>query len=93
MLKTYSTTQFKHTNLWNNIIDYVRNNIEIKKHRCGIKYFNNCFSGAQFVDILYEYLLTKQAQFEKEVTREKAVKVSKNKPYENILIYQLYIYI
>ena len=83
MLKNYSSAQFKHTILWNNIIDYVKQNIEIKKHRCGIKYFNNCFSGTEFVDILYDYLLTKQAHFDKEVTKEKAVKVR----FKNILIF------
>lgn len=75
MLKTYSTAQFKHTNLWNNIIDHVRKNIEIKKHRCGIKFFDNCFTGTDFVEILYDYLISKQNLFERQVTKDKVIKV------------------
>lgn len=75
MQKAYSTTQFKHTDLWNGIIDHLRATIQMKKHRCGIKSFENCFTGTEFVDILFEYLLSKQHQFENEVTKDKVKKI------------------
>jgi len=78
MQKTYSTAQFKHTELWNSIIDHLKSNIHSRRHRSGIKYFDNCFNGAEFVDNLYEYLASKQSQFENEVTKEKVAKLSQS---------------
>jgi hypothetical protein len=67
--------QFSHTQLWNSIIVYMKANVQLKRHRRGIKYFNNSFNGTEFVEILYDYLMTNQKQLPKQVTKDKVIKV------------------
>ncbi len=73
--KNTTKNQFRHTQLWNSIIVYMKANIQIKRHRRGIKYFNNSFNGTEFVEILYDYLMTNQKQFDRQVTKDKVIKV------------------
>jgi hypothetical protein len=78
MQKNYSTAQFKHTAIWNGIVDHLRNNLETKRHRSGIRFIDDSFTGSEFVELLYDYLITKQHQFEHQVTRDKVIKLSQS---------------
>ena len=112
VLQASSGSQFKHTNLWNNIISNLRQSLNeshvshsrLKKqhsrliaagvggmllikqnflypnhtasNNCAFE-GNTCFTGAQCVDIVYEFLTSKENNhnFERQVTREKVCKL------------------
>ncbi len=67
--------QFKATELWNAVVTYVRENVEVGRRRAIIKQHDHCFTGAEAVDVALQWLNLQKGNFTRDVTREKAVKV------------------
>lgn len=75
VLNGISGGPFKATELWNSIVRYVRDNVEVGRRRARIKHHDQCFSATEVVDVALEWLETQRGNFTKDITREKAVKV------------------
>ncbi len=71
---TASGGQFKFTQLWNGIIQYLQENVEVKRRKHKMRSYDNCFTGTDAVDILHHYL-EHHGGLEHNVTHENVVKV------------------
>lgn len=49
-------TQFKYTSLWNDYINLLKSNVPLKKHRLGLKYYENTFTGADAINTFLSHL-------------------------------------
>ncbi|OQR68307.1 DEP domain-containing protein 1A-like [Tropilaelaps mercedesae] len=52
----YRTEQFRATRFWNSIVTTVREKLPVRRHRKGLKHFNDCFSGDEAVSWTLHYL-------------------------------------
>ncbi|XP_038047024.1 DEP domain-containing protein 7-like [Patiria miniata] len=64
---------FRATQRWNSIIKHLQNNVSVKPHKTKTKRYEGCFAGADAVDVLLPYL--QQSGFERDISRENAVKL------------------
>ncbi|XP_014788606.1 DEP domain-containing protein 7 [Octopus bimaculoides] len=71
--RTYAP--FRATQIWNSIVAYLKENVEVKRRRHIMKYYNSCFTGCSAVDTVYAYLTTDKEVFSGNISRDKAVKV------------------
>lgn len=65
---------FRATQIWNEVIGHLKDNVELKKRRYMLKNYEGCFTGTDAVDVVLHYLLKDQDTFSN-LSREKAVKV------------------
>ncbi|XP_014662640.1 PREDICTED: DEP domain-containing protein 7-like isoform X2 [Priapulus caudatus] len=66
---------FRATKIWNDIIEHLRERVEVKRRRQKVKYFDCCFTGQDAVNVLLRYLMQDSVNFGCDVSREKAVKL------------------
>lgn len=66
---------FRATQIWNEIVDHLKTNVEVKRRRYKMKTYDNSFSGAHAVDVVMTYLLSEKNTFSTDLSRDKAVKV------------------
>ena len=52
IIPSFIQSQFKYTSIWNEYIKILEDNITVKKHRIGLKYYDNCFSGLDAVQTI-----------------------------------------
>ena len=72
----YSTGgPFRATELWNDIISYLRAEVEVKRRRLKMKTYDACFTGSDAVDVVLQHLQAEKMNFSKDISREKAIKV------------------
>jgi hypothetical protein len=74
-LHFYQTGPFRATQIWNEVIDHLKEKVELKKRRYKLRNYEDCFTGTDAVDVVLHYLLSDQDTF-CNLSREKAVKVS-----------------
>ncbi|XP_074656145.1 DEP domain-containing protein 7-like isoform X2 [Tubulanus polymorphus] len=69
--------QFRATQLWNNVIINLRQNVGLKRRRVKMKYYDNCFVGNEAVETVLKCLHDENNHnyIQKDVSREKAVKL------------------
>ncbi|XP_071510090.1 DEP domain-containing protein 1A-like [Diadema antillarum] len=63
---------FRATKLWNTIISDFRSGIPLKRHRWRMRHYDNCFTSAEAVDWLHNYLCNSE-NFGPWVTRQQVV--------------------
>ncbi|KAH3726397.1 DEP domain-containing protein 7-like [Dreissena polymorpha] len=68
------TGPFRATQIWNEVIGHLKDNVELKKRRYKLKNYEGCFTGTDAVDVVLHYLLKDQDTFSN-LSREKAVKL------------------
>jgi len=78
------TGPFRATQIWNEVIEHLKEKVELKKRRYKLKNYNDSFTGTDAVDVVLHYLLRDQDTF-CNLSREKAVKVGYNIPFYIIL--------
>ncbi len=66
---------FRATQLWNDIIDHMKDHIEVKRRRVKLRNYESCFTGTEAVDVVLERLQSERLNFTRDVSRDKAVKV------------------
>ncbi|XP_078000626.1 DEP domain-containing protein 7-like [Glandiceps talaboti] len=67
---------FRFTQLWNDIIEHLKDNVEVRKRRQMMKTHENCFTGTEAVDSLIAFLLRVSHILGCDITREKAIKLA-----------------
>ncbi|XP_071815898.1 DEP domain-containing protein 7-like [Apostichopus japonicus] len=65
---------FKATNLWNNIIIYLKENVDVRTRKHRMKTFEHCFLGSDAVDVVLGYL-KQDEHIRQSITREKVTKL------------------
>ncbi|KAL4233179.1 DEP domain-containing protein 7 [Mactra antiquata] len=65
---------FRATQIWNDVIEQLKEKVEIKKRRYKLKNYESCFTGTNAADVVLHYLVNNQDSF-CNPTREKAVKL------------------
>lgn len=73
---TGSGGPFRATRLWNDIISHLKEHVEVKRRRVKMRSYDHCFTGTDAVDVVLERLHAERLNFAKEVSRDKACKVS-----------------
>ncbi|KAK7107316.1 DEP domain-containing protein 7-like [Littorina saxatilis] len=66
---------FRATQIWNDMTSHMKSKVELKRRRCKMRYYDNCFTGTDAVDVVLHYLLSDKETFSTDLSREKAVKV------------------
>ncbi|XP_076466136.1 DEP domain-containing protein 7-like [Babylonia areolata] len=66
---------FRATQIWNEMIQHLKSKVELKRRRHKMRYYDNCFTGTDAVDVILHYLLSDRETFSADLSREKAVKV------------------
>ena len=67
---------FRATQFWNDAVDNLKTNIDLKRKRVKMKWHDHCFSGCDAVEVVLQHLQQEQLLLHnKTVTRDKAVKV------------------
>ena len=69
---------FRATQRWNSIIKHLQDNVSVKPHKTKTRRLEGCFAGADAVDVLLPYL--QQSGFERDISRENAVKLCQVRP-------------
>ena len=64
-----NTTQFKYISIWNEYINLLKNNVPLKKHRVGLRYYENTFSGAEAVQTIFSQVKTRPDLFSENTNR------------------------
>ena len=49
---TNPPNQFKYISLWNDYINLLKINVPLKRHRLGLKYYENTFTGSEAIQTL-----------------------------------------
>ena len=57
------------------MIHHMKTKVELKRRRHKMRYYNDCFTGTDAVDVILHYLLSDRDTFSSDLSREKAVKV------------------
>ena len=47
---------FKATKIWNDLIVHLRTNLEPKRRRWKMQFYENCFKGSEVIEVLYHYI-------------------------------------
>ena len=69
---------FRATQLWNNIVQHLKEEIKLKRCKGRMKTYEYCFAGSKAVDVVLHYLRNDKVNFgDKDISRDKAVKVKK----------------
>ncbi|CAM4684952.1 DEP domain-containing protein 7 isoform X1 [Lepidochelys kempii] len=66
---------FGATYVWSSIINALQTQVEVKKRRQNLKYFNNCFIGSDAVDVIFAHLLQNKYFGDVDISRAKVVRV------------------
>ncbi|KAK3774571.1 hypothetical protein RRG08_035001 [Elysia crispata] len=66
---------FRATKIWNDLIEHVKHNVELKRRRHKMRYIESCFTGTDAVDVVLHFLLNDRETFSTDLSREKATKV------------------
>uniref|UniRef100_A0A8C5U6E7 DEP domain containing 4 n=1 Tax=Malurus cyaneus samueli TaxID=2593467 RepID=A0A8C5U6E7_9PASS len=66
---------FQATQLWNNIIHALHNQVEIKRRRQYLKTYRNCFTGSNAVDVVLSHLMQSMYLSCNDISRLKGVRV------------------
>lgn len=66
---------YRATQLWNNIISYLKANVELKRHRYKMRLYEHSFTGKQVVEVVYEYILNNRDAFCTDVNRNNCIKL------------------
>lgn len=66
---------FRATKIWNDLIEHVKSNVEVKRRRHKMRYIESCFTGTDAVDVVLHFLLNDRDNFSSDLSREKAAKV------------------
>ena len=69
------TGPFRATKIWNDLIEHVKGNVELKRRRHKMRHIESCFTGTDAVDVVLHFLLNERETFSTELSREKATKV------------------
>lgn len=68
---------FRATELWNEMINTLQAKVVVKRRRVHRQRYENCFTGADAVDVVLRYLLEDKHTFpNKKITRDNAFKVT-----------------
>ncbi|XP_013395436.1 DEP domain-containing protein 7 [Lingula anatina] len=67
--------QFKATQMWNELIEILRHRVDVKRRRYLMKYYDDCFTGSDAVDVMLRHLLDEGQACGKEISRENAIKL------------------
>jgi hypothetical protein len=63
-------------NKWNEIVDAFQTNIPLKRHRKNLRSYSNCFTAAEAIDWLFEYLKANpNFKSNKTITRDQAAQL------------------
>ncbi|CAE1324417.1 unnamed protein product [Acanthosepion pharaonis] len=68
-------TPFRATEIWNAIVNHLKSNVEVKRRRHIMRYYNNCFTGCSAVETIYQYLVNDKETFSVNISRDNAIKV------------------
>nr|XP_033783959.1 DEP domain-containing protein 7 isoform X2 [Geotrypetes seraphini] len=66
---------FQATLIWHSIVTALRTQVEVKKRRHSLKYYEHCFVGSEAVDVVLEHLIQKKYFGEVHISRSKVVRV------------------
>ncbi|WAR09424.1 DEPD7-like protein [Mya arenaria] len=68
------TGPFRATKIWNEVIEHLKEKVELKRRRYKLRNYDDSFTGTDAVDVVLHYLLSDQDTF-CNLSREKAVKL------------------
>ena len=75
---------FRATQLWNDIVCHLKQTVEVKRRRVKMKTYCSCFTGAHAVDVILHRLVYEKANLaNKDISRDKAIKVWNNSQLTN----------
>ncbi|ESO89191.1 hypothetical protein LOTGIDRAFT_106755, partial [Lottia gigantea] len=77
---------FRATQIWNEVICHLKTRVEVKRRRHKLRQYNNCFTGADAVDVVLHYLLNDRDTFCNDLSREKAVKLCQTLMDKNVFL-------
>ena len=66
---------FRATQIWNEVIEHLKEEVEVKRRRQLLRNYDNSFTGTDAVDVVLHYLLSSDKDTFCNLSREKAVKV------------------
>ncbi|KAK3593200.1 hypothetical protein CHS0354_002725 [Potamilus streckersoni] len=66
---------FRATQIWNEVIQHLKSNVEIKRRRQKMRLHKNCFTGADAVDVVLHYLLKDPDMLCADPSRDKAMRL------------------
>ncbi|XP_070618433.1 DEP domain-containing protein 7 [Erythrolamprus reginae] len=66
---------FGATYVWSSIIHTLQTQVEVKKRRQNLKFYNDCFIGSDAVDVVYAHLLQNKYFGDTDINRSKVVRV------------------
>ncbi|KAL5010967.1 hypothetical protein ScPMuIL_013272 [Solemya velum] len=75
---------FRATQIWNEVIEHLKANVEVKRRRHKIRHYDNCFTGTDAVDVVLHYLLSDHNTFSPDLSREKATKLCQTLMDKNV---------
>ncbi|XP_050390420.1 DEP domain-containing protein 7 isoform X1 [Patella vulgata] len=75
---------FRATQIWNEVICHLKTRVELKKRRHKLRQYDNCFTGADAVDVVLHYLLNDRDTFNNDLSREKAAKLCQTLMDKNV---------
>jgi hypothetical protein len=61
--------------MWNEVVEYTKEHVEIKSHTVKRQTYHKCFTGADVVDIVFHHLRAERSNRSCTLSRENAVKV------------------
>merc|ERR1712127_371870 len=61
--------QFKYISIWNEYINLLKNNVPLKKHRVGLRYYENTFSGSEAVQTIFTQVKIRPDLFSENTNR------------------------
>lgn len=70
-----STGPFRATQLWRNIIQALQTQVEVRRRRQHLRVHNDCFTGADAVDVVLSHLMQNIVFCSSEVSRLKAARL------------------
>lgn len=69
------TGPFRATQLWQNIIEALQTQVEVRRHRQHLRVHKDCFTGSDAVDVVLSHLMQNIYFCTSDVTRLKAVRL------------------
>ncbi|KAL3884125.1 hypothetical protein ACJMK2_030347 [Sinanodonta woodiana] len=75
---------FRATQIWNEVIQHLKSNVEIKRRRQKMRMHKSCFTGADAVDVVLHYLLKDSDMLCADPSRDKAIKLCQTLMDKNV---------
>uniref|UniRef100_H3BCF0 DEP domain-containing protein 7 n=1 Tax=Latimeria chalumnae TaxID=7897 RepID=H3BCF0_LATCH len=72
---TFAHRPFRATYIWSSIIKVLQTQVEVKRRRHNLRYYNECFTGSDAVDVILAHLIQSNYFGNAEISRSKVVRV------------------